>query len=713
MKNKVPTYKVPNQIYPDLLGVCSLNPWIGHDSASRIQMFSSHIGQTLVVKGGTERTCQTGMEREYAKYTFSVKMPVDAEIIKSIQRYPYKEGPDAIHMNPQTVIIYEDANTKEVGMIDLRDYCSYHQYFGFEYSRKSSWFDAQRTGSAIKAGTVLLDSPSVTEDGGYRFGVQCNMAFMSHPAVSEDGILISSDVLKRFGFKTYETRVVEWGSKRFALNTYGDENTYKPFPDIGDRIREDGLLMALRPYNKELAMVEQGINDLREVDFIFDKLTYAAGAGGRVVDIRVHHDVVAGQGPFGGMDEQPEKYDRARRQFYQSILDVERRLRRERGDALRLTPELSRMIVEAQAVMDHDQQRIVKLYRQAPLDDWRVEFVIEYDITPTVGFKLTDCHGGKGVICNVAAPEQMPVDADGNRADIVMDPNSTISRMNIGRLYEQYINCAIRDAAKNIRTGLQVTKGERGLEAKLAQMETSDPAAIDRAWNYLMGLYDIVSPRMYLWMTNGQYKRSRTEHLAEIINKGIYLYLPTDNEPESENIVKGLEKHYRPTYGPVSYIGNSGRRVTTKMPVRIGEMYIILLEKIGDDWTAVSSGKVQHFGVLSQVTNTDKYATPSRNQAIRAWGEAEVRIGVSYVGPLFVADMMDRNNNLSTHRFILQRILNSEKPTDIPHAVDRNLIPLGGARPLQLVKHIAECSGWKFIYKPYVPNWQAATGTMQ
>jgi len=692
----------PNELRRDLMGVNGLNPWDGHDSSSRKQMFSSHIGQTLVIKGATERYVQTGMEREYGKYTFSMKMPVDAEIIRVIDRYPQKLGLDTIRMNPQSVVIFEDFNTKEVGMIDLRKYCSYHQYFGFEYQQREA-LSRVRAGAHLQAGEILMDSPSVKANGGYAYGRQLNMAFMSIPGVSEDGIAICDDVLPHYRFNTYEHRVGEWGSKRFALNLYGDDENYKPFPDIGDKIRPDGLLMCLRSYDRDLSVVEQNINSMREPDFTFDKLIYAAGAGGTIVDIRVHHDPT--QGYLGGMDAQPEKYDKARREFYQQIANEYFRLKRERGDRLQLTPEFHRMVVEALSVIDNDPQRVIKLYRQAPLDEWRVEFTIQYEITPTIGFKLTDCHGGKGVICKIMKRSEMPVDEAGNSADIIMDPNSTISRMNIGRLYEQYINAASRDVAKQIRFELGIEQGDKHAGRKIEEIEKVNPALVDKVWNYLMGYYAIVSPKQYGWFANKQYTKPRAEHLGKIVETHIYLYMPPDNEPESVDIINELQKHYRPTYGPVSYVGNSGKRVTTKNPVRVGSMYIILLEKIGDDWTAVSSGKLQHFGVLSQVTNTDKYATPTRNQAIRAWGESEVRIGVSYVGPEFVADMMDRNNNPATHRMILESILEADKPTAIRMAVDRNVIPLGGAKPLQLVKHIAETGGWRFVYRDYLPNW--------
>ena len=387
MKNKE-----PNQLFRDLMGVCGLNPWDGHDSSSRKQMFSNHVGQALVIKKSTERYCQTGFEREYGKYTFKIKMPVDGTIIKIIDRYKLKEGVGSLKLNPQSIVIYADNNTYEIGIIDIRNHCSNHQYFGFEYKAQAG-VENVRVGASIPKDTILYDSPSITESGGYKYGAESNIAFMTHPAVSEDGIMISRDVLDRFSFKTYENRTEEWGSKRFPLNLYGDKDNYKSFPDIGDYVRPDGILVALRSYDKELAAVEQGIEDLTQPDFIFDKITYAAGAGGRIVDIKVHHDRQSSRsGTPRGMEHQMEKYDSSRREFYQEIVNEYNKLKRE-NERVSITPEFHSLVVEALSVISDEHEKIVKLYRQAPLDDWRIEFVIEYETTPTIGFKLTDAHG--------------------------------------------------------------------------------------------------------------------------------------------------------------------------------------------------------------------------------------------------------------------------------------------------------------------------------
>lgn len=731
----------PNELHREFLGVNGLNPWDGWDSSSRKQMFSSHIGQTLVVRGATERYCQTGMEREFGKYTFNVKMPCNGQVLQMIDRYPRRMDKDDIKFNPQSILVYENHETKEIGMVNLPAYCSQHQYFGFPYKERPIRRQATKN-QWISAGEIFLDSPSITEDGGYKYGVQANIAFMSHPAVSEDGILISRSALRRFGFVTYERREVEYGSKRMPLNLYGDDETFRPFPDIGEPIRPDGVLMGTRSYDRDLAPVEQSVRDLQEIDHNFDRLVYAAGAGGRVVDIRVYHDK-PNQALADGMDSQPLKYDRARRSFYTEIVDLWKRKRRERmrpdgKEGLQITPEFHRMVVEALSVVgsnsQHPTEQIKMLYRQTPLDDWRIEFVIEYEITPTIGFKLTDCHGGKGVVCKVVDDEDMPVDAAGNRAEIVMDPAGIISRMNIGRCMELFTNGVSRDVAKRVQaavfgldhaptfpdaveyTGGATTfypeykqKSQRDLVKLLTQLQQANDPRIEAAMQKVIRFYEIVSPQQASWFKNGEYTKTKAEHLANIINDGIcYLFLPPDNQPEGEQVVLQLEREFPSTYGPVTYRGNSGRMVTTKDAVRIASLYIILLEKIADDWTAVSSGKTQHFGVLAQVTNADKYSQPFRAQAIRAWGEAEVRIGVAYCGSWIMAEILDRNNNPRTHQAVVRSILHAEKPTDIANAVDRKQNPYGGSKPLQLVNHLVECGGFEFQYKEFNPGWQVA-----
>jgi len=298
----------------------------------------------------------------------------------------------------------------------------------------------------------------------------------------------------------------------------------------------------------------------------------------------------------------------------------------------------------------------------------------------------------------------MPVDSEGNRADIIMDPNSTISRMNLGRIYEIYTNAANRDTHKLICKILGVKTFSKNA---INILKTLDISVINNAFNTLLDYYKIITPVMYNWYIEGKVTESHIEVLSHIVEHGVYLHLPPDNQPESIDIVEQIENSiYKPTYGPVSYIGNSGKLVTTKNPVRIASMYFILLEKTGDDWAAVSSCKLSHFGVLSQLTKIDKFSKPSRNQAVRGAGEAEVRIFSSYCGEKFTAELMDRNNSPKTHKHMINNLIKSDKPTNIKSLVDRSVIPYGGSKPLSIAGHYAIIGGWSFHYKSYMPFWK-------
>lgn len=323
---------------------------------------------------------------------------------------------------------------------------------------------------------------------------------------------------------------------------------------------------------------------------------------------------------------------------------------------------------------------------------------------------------GKGVVCKLAEPWEMPVAANGVRADLVMSPDSVAGRMNLGVLYEIYVNGSSHEEWLRLRKMLDVqeTESDREIEQRLTTMESSGDSAFEAAWESLMGFFRILTPMQAGMFEQNEYstpdstyRKSRAHYLSKCLthpSKHIVLFLPPENPIYWPTAVKELEKHYPQTYGPVQYHGYSpdgtpGELITTRRPVRIARSSIILLEKTGDDWAAVSSGKLQHFGVLGQATNSDKYATPTRTNSIRAKGESEVRLDISNVGPRATAETLDRSNSPATHKFMLHTVLNATHPTHIHEAVDRDVVPLGGSKPIQFIKHLLMCGGIEFAYK--------------
>ena len=695
----------PNQLYRELLSASAFNPWDGHNSSSRKQMAYVQNGQRLVTTGMTERIVETGMGVEYQKYLFDTKMPADAEVIRVIDRYRKTHDSEHIDFNPQTIIIYEDVNTKEVGIVDIRHYKSNHSYFGYPLIPTEKLNNIYK-GAFIPKDTLLMRSPGYTENGTYKYGVQTNVAFMTMPGVAEDGIVISDKALDKFSFHIYESRVVEFGASNIPLNLYGDDDHYKIFPDIGEYVREDSLLMALREHDDLLSPIIYAKHFLKEYWSLSDKPTYVSGPG-RVVDIIVHHDPFTNQPRVpAGMETQARKYYNHKYRFFQEILDEYNRLRSIRKDALQITPEFHRLIIEALSVLESKENtNVQKSHRQAPLDDWRIEFVIERLVKPNIGFKMTGQAAGKGVIVEIKKEEEMPIDDFGNRAEIIMDPLAFVSRIILGTPIEHKYSAVQRDLVVEFRERLGLTADQK-VNAKFLQSLPEE--AVEMCWSRLMRLYEIMSPmRMFKWFRDGEYKGSKYDHLAEVINaKVVSLYLPPENEPETIDISLALDKEFPIKMSPVTYIGNSGQKIRTKENILVSSMYMLLLDKVGNDGASVASAKLQHYGVISHITNSDKYKHPTRLQGTRAHGEAEFRIYNAFTSPFFRAEIMDRNNNRLTHEAIYNNILRAPQPTNVKCLVDRKEIPYGGVQPLNIFKHLAACAGWTTTYEPYKETWK-------
>ncbi len=700
---------IPNEIEPELIGLHSLNFATGNNSSPRSVMFSSHFSQRLVIDGSTEKIIQTGLEKEFGKYTLSIKMPANGTVLKVIDRYPKGIDIDSINFNPETLVIYENAETREIDCFSIPYYQSYHQYFGFK-NKETQEMSRLVPGNFIEKDTIFSNSPAISDNGGFKYGVSLNTAFMSHPAVSEDGVLVSRSALDKLTFSVFETRVVEFSIKNFPLNLYGNVSNYKAFPDIGEEIRSDGILMMLRKSDPDNAPVEMSVYDTMDPQFIFDTAYYVRGEKGIVVDIKIYKDDNSNNMLPENMVKNMQKYVKGLRNYHSQIVGFEtdirnNKLKKTGSDAVNLSPALHRLIVESYAVLNKPSKKhnhkLNILYRKSPLSEYKAVFTIEYKIRPSIGFKITDTNGGKGVICKIEEDENMPVDIDGNRAEIIMDSGSTIARMNLGRLYEQYIGAVARDVRKLIKSNFNVSMESRGKVNKIVRdLYTTKPEVFNSNYSYLLEFYKAINVKQYEYFLSLS-EEDRLHHMADIIYDDLYVFYPINNDKEIVDVVKDLNNGpFKTTYGPVSYVGGSGNRVTTFENIRIGPVYFMLLEKIADDWSSVSYGKLQHFGVLSLMTKSEKYTYPYRNNPVRTIGESEARVYLGYLGRKAIAEMMDRANNPLAQKQMVWKILDADRPGSIDKLVDRDLVPFGTSKPLQLFKHICSVSGWRSVWKP-------------
>lgn len=395
----------PNQITADVAGCATgTNPWLTCDSSSRLAMLGNQAATMLVMEGSTPRRNISGVESEYADSTFKCAMPCTGKILAIIPKFRGGYGADSIdaRYNPEIVIIYEDLDSKknrnrlELGCVIVTSHHSTHPSFGFKYKQLPALKNL-RVGDIVPAGTKFSESPNVTSEGDYAYGIEANVALMSIHPVIEDGIVISRSFAERCAITNIGTRMASWGKKRYPLNLYGDAENYKPFPDIGDVVRPDGLIMALRDYDEVLACTDMSNEALMDHDVIFDKGFYAP-PGARVIDIRIMRDGKSQAVTPESMLAQVRKYDNAQTAYYETILRTIETYRKQNNlSRVNFSRPLHRLTVEAIREAGKHQTNVIKTYRASPLDEWTVEITYSQIQVPSVSFKYTDTHGGKGV----------------------------------------------------------------------------------------------------------------------------------------------------------------------------------------------------------------------------------------------------------------------------------------------------------------------------
>lgn len=696
------------KIKEEWVGFHSLNPFIAYTSSARAYMMSSHISQTLVLEDGDESIIQSGLEKQFGKNTFSKKFLNDSRIIKVIPRYRGISS-TSVTSKVEYLVIFENLETGEVDYLDLPPFHALHKDYGFRYRPNEEAMKDLFPGNVIRAGTVLQDSPAVTKNNGYKYGVNANMALMNIPETAEDGVVISKSLAEKLRFRMIETRVVEFGTNSFPLNMYGDENNYKPFPEIGDTINEESVLMVLREYDERLSAGLTSVKDVMDFNPIFDKAIYVKSSGkeydikgnkeisGRVIDIKVYKSPKFKKDTYTGVADCVDKYVNALKQYYGDILEVYNELMKDhytkfKNNDLKLSNKFHRLIVEALSVNNPDNHKISYSNRNEQLDLYRMVFTIEYLVPINIGYKISDKAGSKGVVVDIWDDIYMPIDKDGNRADIIMDGGSVVSRMNVSRMYEHYFNAISR------KTRLELRK----IIPQHVPVDKYEPKSLHHAWDIVLGLLKILDTEQYQIYKELKDEEQIKSIIHECINEEVYLLYKVSSKKKPYDIIKEIKGSiYEPTVDKVSFKDKvSGEIKMSKYPIMISPIYTILLSKTPENFLAVSGAKTNHYGLPVGVGNNVRDRLPWRNSPTKTLSETEVRLYLSYVSRKGIIELKDRANSIPTHEAVYENILNADQPGNIDVVVDRSKQPYGEDASLELVNNIFNAAGISIDYSP-------------
>ena len=673
-------------IQEELIGLHAINPMVNTSTSARALMMSAQLGNAKVLETGDTPIINVGMEEQLGDNTFSVKIPNDSKVVGVVKRY----GGIASKVecsSPEMVVIFRDKVTGELDYVSIPTYHLLHQRCGFKYDINPDMVNC-RPGVEIPGGTILADSPTVRTKGEYKYGVLGNMLLATGIANAGDGVRISESFSKRFRHKTYEKLTVNFGETTFPLNMYGVGDEYKSFPGVGEMVREDGILMAIRELDKNLVPGLTSKNDVKTTDPRFDKVIYALGSG-KIVDIQAYHNPKAKKHVLMGTSEQTEDYVYGLTHFYKEIANIydtllKQHFRDHRNNDLPMSDRFYNLVTRA-LILTETEKSIKLTHKNDKLDLYRLEFTIEYDNKELVsGDKITTQHGAKGVIVEITPDHEMPCGAD-----IVLDSHSVPRRMIVGCLYEGFLSEASRMGKRHVMAAIDKLGG---LD-KLTESDINNVFEIVLEFTSLLGNEQVKDYSL----TN---TTERLAILTEVYERELYIMFKVSNkEPVMSVVMNIIGTKFEPSREK-GYVVRDGEFITTNKVMATIPQYFILLSMTGENFLATNSAKTNHFGVPVGPSGDKRNTVPWRDSPVKMLSETETRLYSSYGPSELLPELRDRSGSTDTHTMVCRGILEADTPTNIDTLVDRTKHPFGGDNILGLLENICKPTGIKIGYTP-------------
>lgn len=669
------------------LGSAGFNFAASSTSSQRLHMDSSHLKQHLSLTNGDLKRWFTGIERNYAKEAHMAQFDTGCvRVVDVISKYSGVVPKDMTP--PVTLVVYEREDDHKIDVLEIKNIHLQHQKYGFPLIRTKQGQGVLRH-KAFAKGTILAKPATITEDFDYKYGKEVKVFLGNCKAGIEDGAWISDELAYEMRTKAYGELEMTITKKDIPLNINGDENNFKPIPDIGDYIREDGLVMASRPFYRDIPMSLYNVKALMKHSQL-DNLSYGEIPNNvkfelpegeelllhpRVIDIEVLKGG-SNRVPITKAEQQLYKYWERTVRFYEQIRKCHEELER-MIPGYELSPAWQRWVDSSYFYTNQPVGTRNEIYKREPIPNWRVKVTYEYTFIPTIGSKFTNIHAGKTVVVKKTPRHMMPKDADGNYADFVVEDISVVNRMNPGVIFEMRLGSCELATRKRIKE----------------MYESGVP--IDEIYEYYSGFMKIVSPITHHLVQSAEIDRHQT--ILEVMERGIEAKVPPALGPHMLEILTELTQKYPPCRDRIELTTNDGRKVLTIDPGEIGTLYMLILERTGDTITAVNSAKRQHHGIPSKISRGDRDTFPVKLSPTRFPGEAETKSVQSHLNNEGISELMDRSLNPVSHRMLCRTLVRTENPARIKDAVPRNVFPRKGNRVIAIRDNMLFTGGSRIV----------------
>ena len=650
-----------------------VQPFSSHNSSSRKILANAQWTQRVDLLEPEYPFISTGYENHYGIHSSSyVKSTSNMRILAKISKF-------SSNPNHHYYLITVDDNNV-VDLIERKEFHYNTETYGYLYDTKC--IDKYSVGDIIPSGTVIRKSKAFDEFDNHQDGINVLCNYIANPETTEDAIVISESTRRKLsspGFKKYDITI---NDNDIPLNLYGGlSGQYKVLPDIGEKIL-NGILCGIRKENKDESFFTQANNRL-SMKMINDITYICEREDAKVVDIDIWSNKTKEERDSRQYEAQLNYYIDDSIRFANEFIDIVTNYI-DNSDYVK-TPALTKMYLRCKELADNKQiMKDDKIFSNIYM-----EIIVYYPNLISECDKLTNRHGGKGVISKIEPDENMPRLPDGTPIGLEWNLAGVPNRLNIGQSFETEINNISNNLIKLLDNDYYACSCE-----------------IEEWIDCMYHFFSMISVEYANeWMSYLEKNCASDEQIMDFICNSITRYgecMYITVKPLSESLsIDKLSNIYGeyPFIQPIKLLvpieGSNGkiRYVETNKPSIPGYQYIYRMKQTAEEKhsaTALSATNVRNENSKSRGNKLGTSAhssTPIRN------GEMEDNILISMSAEIQAMNLMLYSTSPQGRRSVIQLL------TDNPFIMDVKLDEDAKSRSVEKSNAILKTMGVKFHFR--------------
>ncbi len=373
-------------------------------STVRSNMAARHTSQYVVLSNPEFPRIFTGAEDAFGlRSSWNVTAEHDYEFVRKFVKF--KNEP----ISP-VAYIFRDKQTGKYKCEVVDCAVNLTEKYGFKmYDRIKDKFDI---GDTIPKGTPICQSSSY-KDGHYCSGRNLRILYTVLTDLTEDALLISESAAKKLEYDMVEIVTVNIKNDSYLLNNYGNLQLYKPFPNVGEYVKND-IVCSIRNNSYISSAAEALVPHLNDSK-------YVSHGHGQIVDIDIYTNIEL-------ENDQMNYYHEQNRQWYSEIYSFISTIV---SDPYQDDISILDLYHKAEKFL-FDAAWVTKEY----VCDTQIKFKILKHIPIHVGQKIVGRMGNKSVICKIIPDECMPRTDDGRPFEMIANGLALPNRIIAFAVYE-------------------------------------------------------------------------------------------------------------------------------------------------------------------------------------------------------------------------------------------------------------------------------------